>query len=306
MKKIILTAMVVITSISLKAQQDAMISQYMFNGVFLNPAYSGTHQYFSSTAMHRSQWIKFEGAPVTGSLAIDGPIHNNKMGIGFLLVHDQIGVSTQTDLFANYSYKIKAGNGKLAFGAKAGASQYCAKLTSLTVWDENDEIFGADKSSCWIPKFGFGTYYYTNRMYVGFSIPTLIAYDQTKEFSFDVERSSNIRKHYYLNGGYVMDMGSSVKFKPSILVKYVPSAPVEADLNAHFLFNNVLWIGATYRTGDAVIGLIEYQINKNLRVGYAYDYAVSIMNQYSRGTHEIMIGYDFLPDKIKVKTPRFF
>jgi type IX secretion system PorP/SprF family membrane protein len=307
MKRLILGCLLILTSLAAKAQQDAMISQYMFNGLFLNPAYAGTHDYFSSTAMHRTQWVSFEGAPRTCSFAIDGPVQKDKMGLGFMVVNDKIGVTDQTDIYANYSYKIRMGEGHLAFGLKGGVSAYHARLSALTVWDEADETFAADKSSKWMPKFGFGTYYYTGRAYAGFSIPTLLAYDPGKNFNIDLEQSTNLRRHYYLNGGYVFDINKDVKLKPSFLVKYVPAAPVQGEFNLNVLLYDAVWVGASYRTGDAIAAIGEYQITPRLRVGYTYDFTTSIMNKYSNGTHEIVIGYDFRnPDKVKVKTPRYF
>lgn len=306
MKKLVLIVSMYLMIHNTQAQQEAMFSQYMFNGLFLNPGYTGSHPYLSSTVMHRDQWVKFEGAPKTSSVSIDAPVAGNKMGLGFLLVHDKIGVTDQTDLFVNYSYKVKAGNGNVSFGVKGGASQQSARLSSLTVWDENDNVFAGDKTTKWVPKFGFGTYYSTNTFYAGFAIPTLLAYDADRKFMLDPEAAADVRKHYFFNAGYVITLTQEVKVKPSFLVKYVKAAPVQADLNVNFLLHDVLWIGTSYRTGDAVVAMVEFQATKNIRIGYGYDFTTSEMNRYSKGTHEIMIGYDLHSESIKVKTPRFF
>lgn len=306
MKKAILGSLLTLFISTVSAQQDAMVSQYMFNGLFLNPGYAGSHPYFSSTAMHRTQWVNFEGAPRTSSLAIDGPLQKDKMGLGLLIVNDKIGVTQQTDIYANYAYKIKVAEGNLAFGLKAGVSAYCARLSDLTVWDEADGAFAGDRSSRWLPKFGFGAYYYSQKAYAGFSIPTLVAYDPGRDFSFDIEKSASLRRHYYFNTGYVIDISPLVKLKPSLLVKYVSAAPVQADLNMNVLLYDALWLGASYRTGDAIAAIGEYQVTPRLRIGYTYDFTTSIMNRYSNGTHEIIIGYDLRNEKVKMKTPRYF
>ena len=289
------------------AQQDAMVSQYMFNGLFLNPAYGGTHSYFTSSLLYRTQWTGFSGAPKTELLEIDGPFaKDDKMGLGLIISHDKIGVTDQTDYYGTYSYKVKLGKDKLSFGLRAGVSNYKAKLTTLTYWDEDDEVFAENISSNLIPKFGYGMYYYGEKYYAGFTIPSLIAYDKGYKFSLDVEKSSYMRRHYYLNGGYIFPLNESFKLKPSMLMKYVPNAPLQGDISANVMYKEMIWFGVTYRTKNAVIILAEYQTNFRLRIGYSFDYSTSLLKDYSNGTHEIVIAYDFGREITKTKTPRFF
>lgn len=306
MKKVITLLAFQAICLSSIAQQEVMVSQYMFNGLFLNPAYSGTHPYFSSSLLYRNQWVDFEGAPTTQLLAIDGPIAQDKMGVGLIIAHDKIGVTEETDFFANYSYKLTLGSGKLSFGLKAGFSNYNAALTSLTYWDSGDEVFSSNLQKSLIPKFGFGMYYYTEKYYAGFSIPTLVAYDKNYDFGFNIDKSSYLRRHYFINGGYVFDLSETVKFKPSTLIKYLPSAPLQVDINASVMYKEMIWLGLSYRTGDALALITEYQANQRFRVGYSYDITLSDLRNYSSGSHEVMIGYDFGKDIIKTKTPRFF
>lgn len=306
MKKFAITIVFLSSLFSLRAQQDAMVSQYTFNGIFLNPAYSGSHNYFSSSLLYRNQWVHFDGAPETAVLAVDGPLYNQKMGVGLILSHDKIGVTQQTDIYANYSYFLKLGNGKLGFGIKAGVSQYVAKVDDLTVWDADDESFTGTKKSALLAKFGFGTYYYTDKWYAGISVPSLIAYDPDHNFNMSMEASSSIRKHYYLTAGYIFDLGEKYKLVPSFLIKYQTAAPVEADVNLMAWYMNQVALGVSYRTNDALSIMAEYQANQRFRIGYAYDITTSGIRNYSSGTHEIMIGFDFGKEVIKTKSPRFF
>lgn len=306
MKKNILFIIALIAVIKVQAQQDAMLSQYMFNGMVLNPAYAGSHKYWGGSVVHRNQWTGFEGAPKTSVLALDGPLLHDKMGLGFILAHDKIGVTQQTDFYANYAYKLPLHDGKLAFGLRAGVSHYTAKLSELVIWDNGDNNFMENRDSELLPKFGFGTYYYTDRWYAGLSIPTLIAYDPDNDFSFDLSRSSDLRRHYYLTAGYVYPINEAMQLKPSFLLKQVHGAPLQADINMAVLMYNALWLGASYRTGDAISAMLEYQVSQSFRIGYSYDYTTSVMNRYSGGTHEIRLGYDFHKEPLKIKTPRFF
>jgi type IX secretion system PorP/SprF family membrane protein len=307
MKKSIILIFVVLFNITSKAQQDPMISQYMFNGLFLNPAYSGSHKYVTSSLLHRTQWVDFSGAPKTSLLAIDGliPSKSENMGLGLIITHDRIGATEQTDIYANYAYQIKLKKGKLAFGIKAGASNYVFKSDNVTVWDQNDEVF-TGRRTAWLPKFGFGAYYFAEKWYAGLSIPTLMAYDANRNFNFDVNEGSFLNRHYYAYGGYVFKLNEQLKLKPSTLLKYLPAAPIEADINLNLLYKDQFWIGVSYRSQDAVVFMVEYQTNSRFRVGYAFDLTTTKIRKYSSGTHEIMIGYDFGKDLIKVKTPRYF
>jgi type IX secretion system PorP/SprF family membrane protein len=307
MKKLILfIAAVYFFSPEVKAQQDPMLTQYMFNGLYLNPAYAGSHKYWTSTLTYRNQWVGIEGAPETAIAAVDGPIPGKNMGLGLILMHDRIGVTRQNTVIANYAYQIKTGEeSRLALGINAGISQFSAKLTDLTVWDE-DKVFQNDLTSKILPRFGLGAYFYAKKYYVGVSIPTLFAYQKGVDFNFDLSRSSFMRRHYMLTAGYVFDTSKEIKIKPSVLLKYVENAPMELDINLSTVYKDMFWVGASYRTGDAVALILEYQTNSYFRVGYSYDITLSKLRNYSSGSHEIMIGIDFGKDLVKVKTPRYF
>lgn len=307
MKKIILiiTAGLFVVSQS-NAQQDPMVSQYMFNGLYLNPAYAGSHDYWTSTLSYRNQWVGFDGAPETAIAAVDGPIANKNMGLGVILLHDRIGVTRQNTALFNYAYQIKTSStSKFALGVNAGFSQFSARLSELTVWDE-DQVFQNDITSKILPRFGVGAYYFGDKHYIGLSVPTLFAYQKGMDFNFDLSRASFLRRHYLFTAGYVFETSKDIKLKPSILLKYVKSAPLEADFNLSTVYKDKFWIGASFRTGDAVAIILEYQTNSYFRVGYAYDITVSKLRNYSQGSHEIMIGIDFGRDLVKMKTPRYF
>jgi type IX secretion system PorP/SprF family membrane protein len=287
-------------------QQDPMLSQYMFNGLFLNPAYAGSHDYWTSTLTYRNQWIGLDGAPQTIVAAADGRITTKNMGLGVILMHDRIGVTKQNTAMVNYAYQIKTGaNSKIALGISGGLSQFSADLTQLTVWDQ-DNVFNSNLTGRVIPRVGIGAYYYAKKYYAGISIPTLVAFQKGKSFNFDINQTTFLRRHFLFTAGYIFSVAKDVKLRPSILMKYVRNAPLEADLNLSAVYKDVVWLSLSYRTGDALAVIAEYQTNAHFRVGYAYDFTFSTLRKYSSGSHEIMIGYDFGKDLIKAKTPRYF
>jgi type IX secretion system PorP/SprF family membrane protein len=306
MRNLLVIIFIISGTLAARAQQDIMVSQYMFNGLFLNPAYAGSHKYTSASLLHRRQWVNFPGAPNTSIFAIDGPFAKRKMGWGLMVANETIGATTQTDFFGNYSYHLPLGDGKLSFGLRAGGSLVSANLAQLKINDPGDEVFAQNVRSRFLPKFGAGAYYYSKMYYVGVSLPTLIAYDPKRDFSFDVNASSSIRRHYLLTGGYVFVVNDQVKLKPSTLIKWQPAAPVQADINLNVLLNDVFWIGGSYRTKESIVGIIEYQISPIMRIGYAFDYNMTEIRKFSVGSHEIMLGIDFGKDILKTKNPRFF
>lgn len=307
MKRTIINIVILlIVSISAMAQQEIMISQYMFNGLFLNPAYAGSHKYVTTSLLHRSQWVNFDGAPRTQIFSIDGPVPNKKVGLGLIMSNDKIGVTNQFNIDGNYSYHIPFKTGKLAFGIRAGVMNYRANMNDLVYWDQNDNIYRQGSINFWMPKFGAGTYYFSDRYYVGISTPNLMAYQSKRNFNIDLTKGTIMRRHYFFTAGYVFDLTDKIKAKPSLLLKYHSKAPLQADINFSVMFYETIWIGTSFRTGDAVLGIIEYQANNRFRIGYAFDYSISKLNAYNGGSHEIMIGYDLGKDLIKTRTPRFF
>jgi type IX secretion system PorP/SprF family membrane protein len=309
MKKLITSFTFLLLVASAYAQQDALVSKNVFNGLLLNPAYAGSHPYFSAALLYRSQWSGFEGAPNTQLIEFDGPLAKETMGVGLVISHDKIGVTEETDFYASYSYKIKIGEkNKLAFGIRAGASNYKAKLSTLTIWDSGDEAFNNDIRTYLIPKFGYGMYFYSEKYFAGIAIPTLIAYDNAYSFSVNLNKSSFLRRHYYLNGGYVFTLNTTgtLKMKPAIMLKYVPAAPVQMDLSSSLIYKDMFTFGLAFRTGDALVGMLEYRTAQRIRIGYAYDFTISKFRTYSGGSHEIVIGYDFGAGKDKNVSPRYF
>lgn len=309
MRKYILILIGICGTLGVYGQQEFMLSQYMFNGLFLNPAYSGTHSFAEATALYRTQWVGFDGAPTTQTFGIDGPISNELMGLGLTFSNDKIGDTRQTQVFANYSYHLfldEEGKTRLSFGLRAGFSDYSAKLTETKVFDNGDPVFSENQTNAFVPKFGAGVYLYSKLWYAGLSVPTLFAADKNIRFDINGANDRYFESHAYLTAGYVFKTNSGLAIKPSFLIKYLHNAPVELDLNCNLLIKNTFWIGASYRTGDAVVGILEYDIGTNFRVGYAYDFNTSALSDYNSGSHEIMLSFKFGKETIKTKSPRYF
>ena len=291
-------------SVCVSAQQDPEYTQYMYNTMSVNPAYAGSTGTLEATLLHRSQWVGIDGAPETQSFSIHSPLRNEMIGLGLSVVNDKIGPSNELYVDGNFSYSIPLGYEKrLAFGLKAGMRMLNIDWSKGRYYNNNDVLLNQNIDNQMKLAVGAGIYYYTDKWYLGFSIPSFIEnsyYDDVQE-SIDYDRL-----HYYLMGGYVFDLNPNLKFKPAFLVKAVSGAPLTADISANFMIAEKFVIGGSYRTDDSVSILAGFQISRSFYIGYAFDYTVSELNKYNDGSHEIILRYQFTKNQSKIKSPRFF
>jgi len=309
----------VVGSNKVQAQQDKMFSQYMFNTMALNPAYAGSRDVLSATALYRSQWVGIEGAPRTATFTADMPLKSERVGVGLQLYNDQIGVFNETGAFASYAYKFRVGQkSTISLGLQGGAVNYNIQLSRVqaapTGTGQADPAFANDLNE-WLPNFGTGIYISNDRSYFGVSVPRLLKQNLTRYVDNTVARATE-RRHVYTMGGFVIGLSPTVKLKPSFLAKYVDGAPIGLDVNMNLWFNDRVAIGTSFRkndynswgnySNDAVVALLELQLSDQFRLGYAYDRTLSRLQGYGPNSHEIMLRYEFGFGKSKILTPRYF
>lgn len=283
-------------------QQQAMYTQYMFNGLALNPAYAGSHEAMSLTLLGRVQWVGIEGAPNTQTLSAHSPVAD-RSSVGMFLIHDNIGVTNQYGLYGSYAYRIPMANGALSMGLQVGFNHYTIGLSQINT-KGGDQNFQANYGGSFLPNFGAGLFYNSERFYAGASVPHIRNNDLFEGAIQDLDARQF--RHYFLTAGYVFDLGPSLKLKPNFLVKAVQGAPVEYDINANLLIKEVLWVGASYRTNDALSLILEMLLTPQLRLGYAYDYTTTELQEFNTGSHELMLNYRFSFNKSKILSPRYF
>ncbi len=282
-----------------QAQQETQFTQYMFNGIALNPAYAGSQEALQITCLFRNQWVGLEGAPTTQTFAAHTPLNKERVGVGLLVSNDAIGVHRDFSIQGSYAYRIPMQNGaSLSMGLQAGVRQRRGDLLSVDGIDTIDPSFNGNYNEM-VPEFGAGVYFQNRVFYAGLSSPKLTG-------NIFNRGMLNNRRHYYFTSGIVFAVGNTVKVNPSILLKSVGPSPLGIDLNTNVIFNNVLWLGASYRSQESFSVLTQLQVTKQFRVGYSYDAITSALNQVANGSHEIMLNYAFVFMKDKVVTPRYF
>ncbi len=292
MKKRVLLGLAFFVTICnhVKAQQEPMFTQYMFDPISINAAYVGTTNTLNVNALTRLQWVGMDGAPKTFSLSGHMPVEGRKIGLGITLLTDKVGPVNNTFFTVNYAYRLRVTDRlTLSMGIKGGITSYKVGLTDLNVIDEEDPQFENNEKKI-SPNLGFGFYLYEENYFVGFSIPKLIQTTVDDKYATD---DNQLKRHYYLVGGYNWRINQDWELMPSLLTKIVAGSPVSNDITVQGLYMDLVGGGLMYRIGDA-LGLFVYgKVYKELNIGYGYEYSLNGLSGYNSGTHEIRLTYDF-------------
>lgn len=289
MKKLILLFVFGCT-LALQAQQRPLQSLYMFDPLLVNPAYAGTQTQLSATGIFRNQWVNLEGAPQTFTATVHSGFLQNRVGLGLIMGRDVIGIHNDLSLYGVYSYRIKLDKTtSVSFGLQGGFNNFESDYNQLIIKHPNDPKLEKGVVQKLLPNVGAGVYYRHKSFYVGLSVPYLI---NNKLIYFE-ETNTDAKQHryYYLMGGFSKQLAPNLQWVPSALLRFQEKAPLSFDLNSTFVLYRTVGLGASYRLGNGLIGLFELQLNENFHVGYAYDLTTSDLNQFSNGTHEIMVNY---------------
>ena len=301
------------------SQQLPQFSQYIFNGLHINPAYAGykNQGYIQST--FRNQWVNFPGAPRTFTVTADLSANEGLMGFGVSLLSDQIGPTSTSSAMLTYSYRIQTGNSSfLGLGVSAGGSQYMIDGSMLDPVDMMDPNLPMGTETMFTPNLNMGAFFHTDRFYAGVSAFNMVGRGILEREDISLAFHDF---HYYITAGALVPVSDKVEFKPSFLIKEVKGAPTSFDINGMFLFMERLWLGASYRSNmrmwndnlegtlnnrTAVAFITEIFATENLRIGYAYDVNLNVLQNYRNNSHEFSVGYYLTPRNVKLKNPRWF
>ena len=347
--RILYTALLLVASlapVALRAQQDPMYTKYMFNSLAFNPAYAGTSDYLSAAAIVRDQWLSWDkgsgngGAPMTYTASVHTPFQQ-RVGLGAFISQDQIGASAFTQLNLSYAYRLPLTESlQLSLGLQGGITHHNFDFSDLRFRDDPsiDDAFQGEAGSSWMPNAGAGAYLYSDRFYVGVSVPRLFesrlnGYNTNSACETCTVRGARNYRHLYLATGAAFPLGSDdFVLKPSVLVKSVGllsdfatssqsvstvRTPTEFDVDVSMLFYQTLWVGTSFRSTfnylfdgvsshDSADIWAAFFLKNGMRIGMAYDYSLTDLQQYGNGSLELMIGYDMNFNVEKMATPRYF
>lgn len=287
------------------AQQDAQYTQYMYNTVSVNPAYAGSRGHLSTAVLHRSQWLGLEGAPSTQTFNTHSPIGYQGVGVGLSIVKDEIGPTSETNFDIDFSYTLNTSDeARLSFGLKASAHLLDIRFSALNQFGP-DLTLQTDIDNRFSPNFGAGVYYHTQRFYAGLSVPRILETSHFEESSLSTAKE---RMNFYFISGYVWDLNTNLKFKPTLLTKVVQGAPLQVDLSANFMLNEKFVVGAAYRWDAAFSGMVGFNVADGFFIGMAYDREVTELGNaaFNDGSFEVILRYDWFKKEQQLKSPRFF
>ncbi len=297
-------------------QLEPQYTQYMYNIGSFNPAYAGTVENPDISALYRAQWIDIPGAPRTLRLGLNLPWANEKNGMGFNVISDQLGPTSQTFVNAAYSFQINVSQyTRLSFGVNAGGALFNIDFSKGEFEDPEPLINNQDLNEFY-PTVGAGLFLYDDNWYLGASVPNFI----TGSASDEIASLINDKIQLTAIGGYIFEMSDQLKFKPAFLAHMVEGLPLQFNLSANFLFSDVFTAGVGYRVNNSLSGLAGFQISSAVFVGYSYDYNTNNLAQYNQGSHELILKFYLgagdgadreKPDRRKgkpkqVDSPRFF
>lgn len=302
---IILIAMFCITATTY-SQVTPLYSQYVMNGLAINPAYAGSRDVLSLSLMSKWQWTGFEGAPRTTTFSGNMPFKNKALAMGLMVMDQKYGIRDNVSCFGSYAYRIRTYNGFLSFGLKAGFEVLKENQSEINP-QTPEALFNVGNKGYFLPNFGFGVYFYNAQYFAGFSVPLLLSYKEDRQGEGFTAYNNVKNYNYLLTAGMLITINDNIKIKPSTLIKYMVNWPLQFDVNCNvfLLREGKLSVGTGYRYKEAFVGMCEFQLNTQWRLGYAYDYSLGALSKYNNGSHEIMLRYEFRYI-LKALNPKYF
>ena len=286
MKKYIYILLIITTaSISLKAQQFSLYSQYMHNKYALNPAVAGTNDGLILGASYRQMWTGLKDAPSISTLYGHTSIADN-MGVGGRIFNIQTGPQSQTGFEATYAYRFQINdNIKLSLGLSAILSQYSLNRDMLDFKNQDDQVLTGNTENLIVPDANFGAYMYSDKFYVGLVAAQLIPLKADYKNAYLENKQE---RHYFLHGGYKFDISDNFGIEPSLLARFIEAGAYQMDINLKFTVKQAFWFGGSYRMNDAAVVMLGVQTDK-IMFGYSYDYTLSEIGDFSNGSHELVL-----------------
>ncbi|MCB0506444.1 MAG: type IX secretion system membrane protein PorP/SprF [Cyclobacteriaceae bacterium] len=270
-----------------KAQQDPLTSQYMFNQLAFNPSYAGINNNANVTLNSRFQWQGFEGGPKTYTFTASTSLVGGKVGLGAALINDELGTNKNTQGQLSYSYKIQQADKTFSFGLQTGFMTVKVDDSSLNLKVSDDPFFQGNTESVTKVNFGAGVSFMSDHYFVGFSVPRLI---NSKFESGNI--NTVYERHFYITGGYVVQVSPTIKLKPMVLLKGVKGAPLSADINVSALLINQLWVGAFTRNFNTYGLMAQFEFMNAYKIGYSFEMLSNGTEGNGLLTHEIMLSAD--------------
>lgn len=324
MKKILSCVVSVIWCLLVHAQQKPHYTQYILNQYILNPALTGIENYMDIKLSHRHQWVGVDGNPITTYLTFHMPIGKEDTrttptsfripgvnprgtnyweeynaakphhGVGFQIINDNTGPLNRFAAYATYAYHLGLTDRlSMSGGIGVGITNLSIDASKLDFGSVSVDpaVYGSGTINKIKPDLMAGVYFYSADYFFGLSAQQIVP--QTVHFSDNTITTTGVKNvpHFFATAGYRFMLGEDFNVIPSVMLKYVSPVPPQVDINAKIQYLDLVWLGASYRTGEGFAGMAGINVSNTFNVGYAYDYTTSRLNTVSKGTHEILVGF---------------
>jgi type IX secretion system PorP/SprF family membrane protein len=273
----------------ISAQQDAYLSLYQFNMTLINPAYAGAEGMHVISMNSRNQWSNAEDSPKTTALSYSVAGGKN-VGLGISVVSDQIFIEKQTNITADFSYRLTLANDAALFlGIKAGGNSYSADPSQLRSY--RPELDPVKKPlSRFNPNMGVGFYYQSSNYWFSGAMPRLF----NAKRDGDVEIQSRDRIHTYLAAGAMFSFNDTFILKPHLMYRKTKGIGAVTDMGIKAVYSSRFELGLSARTGSIFSLQALVIVNENFSLGYAYDtYGDDQLSGINFKAHEIAMRFKF-------------
>ncbi len=338
-KVLILYGLFILLGLNALAQQRPYYTQYIMNNYIINPAVAGIENYWDIKASHRMQWVGLQDAPVTTYITVHGPLKKSDyeresatsfrargqnprgqaywrdytaadphQGVGFTIMNDKTGPLNRFAAYGTYAYHLGLSpTMNLSAGFSAGFTNLSLDASKLNFGGTTVDpaVAGSGLINRLKPDISAGLWLYSRDFFVGLSAQQIIPQNVAFSDNLVSLTKGKLVPHLFLSAGYRMPISEDISFLPSALIRYISPLPIGFDLNAKFQYQDILWLGASYRYKDGFAAMMGVNLNNNINIGYSYDIQTSQLNTVSKGTHEILIGFllgnkfgDWCPTKL--------
>jgi type IX secretion system PorP/SprF family membrane protein len=305
MRRTSICILIILIPIGVFGQLFPLSDHYAYNALSINPAYAGCHEALSTTISYRNQWVGFKDSPKSYTLSLHAPVFNDRVGLGLLVDNSSLGIFKETSFIANYAYRMALREGKLALGLGFGVTLSNIAWNELNATDEGDQQLIYSPATEVLPTFSLGAYYYTKKLYIGISLPMFFRYELDRSRGKYLIINNFPKSNYLFSVGYDVNISKQVKLLPALLIKYRPGNIPQIDYNAQLAINDRIWFGIGYRNNGILMGMLQFQLNYQIRMAYSYDFDLGGIGKYADGSHEIVLNYIFRYSR-KVTGPRQF
>jgi len=278
------------------AQQIAQVSHFTYDYLRTNPGSAGSMDMVCLTGIIRQQMVSFPGNPESFFFNAEAPfsLFGSRHGVGFSMYNDALGFNSDINLQLSYAFRFNIGDGSLGIGIEAGFVDNTLDPTWITS-DGNSidpNIPDGDPDEMTLT-MGAGIFYRTEDIYFGASALHLNSPEVITTKTTGEETIYNLDRQYYVTAGYNMQLSNPAwELKPAVLLKS-DGVSTDMDLNLICMYNKKIWAGVTYRTGEAVVGMIGIELFEGFKVGYSYDAQTTALINHNQGSHEFVLNYCF-------------